>query len=204
MDGFGDVEDGFRIVYVAFEGCVAQQEMVQDQPGDGFGFFHVQAELRADLGGYFCTEYGVVAAAAFGDIVQEHCHVEGAAGLQVFYQTAGDWGYVCEFAALQGVQDADRLDRVLVDGEDVVGVELHLAYHAGPVWQHAADYAGLVEDGEPVCAVRAAVRVLAAEQVEEDFAGFRVVAEGDGGALVADEGAYGERVEFEAAGAGQM
>ncbi len=61
-----------------------------------------------------------------------------------------------KFAALQRVQHADRLDRMLVDGEDVVGVELHLADDARPVGQIAAEEPGFVQDRQPFGAVRVA------------------------------------------------
>ena len=94
MYGLGDVEDGLGVVDVSLEGCLAQQEVVQDEPGDGLGLFHVEAELRADPCRDLGAQDGVVAAAAFGYVVQEHGHVEGAAGLQVLDEAAGDRGYV--------------------------------------------------------------------------------------------------------------
>ena len=75
----------------------------------------------------------MVAAAPLGDVVQQHRQVQRAARLQVIDQAGGDRRDLRQFAALQRVQHADRLDRVLVHGEHVVGVELHLSDDARPV-----------------------------------------------------------------------
>ena len=75
----------------------------------------------------------MVAATALGDVVQQHRQIQRAARLQVIDQFAGDRRDFDKFAALHHVQHAHRLDRVLVDGEHVVGVELHLPDDARPV-----------------------------------------------------------------------
>jgi len=83
------------------------------------------AILRADL--------RVVAATSLGDVVQQHRQVQRAPRLQMLDQFRGDRRDLRQFAALHGVQHADRFDRVLIDGEDVIGVELHLPDDARPV-----------------------------------------------------------------------
>ena len=87
----------------------------------------------------------MVAAAALGDVVQQHRHIERAARLQLVDQLGRDRRDLGQLAALQLLQHADRLDRVLVDGEDMVGVELHLPDDARPVRDEAAEEPGLVQ-----------------------------------------------------------
>ena len=146
----------------------------------------------------------MVAAAALGDVVQQHREIQRTARLQVIDQAGGDRRDLRQFAALQRVQHADRLDRVLVDGEHVVGVELHLPDDARPVGNETAEEAGLVHDRQPARAVgmRAGamtLRLLAAHQVHEQRGGFGIAAQFDGAALVLDQRADGQRMQFQIA-----
>ena len=146
----------------------------------------------------------MVAAAPLGDVVQQHRQVQRAARLQVIDQAGGDRRDLREFAALQRVQHADRLDRVLVHGEHVVGVELHLSDDARPVRNEAAEEAGLVQDRKPLRAVgmRAGtvmLRLLAAHQVHEQRGRLGVAAQFDGAALVLDQRSDRQRMQFQIA-----
>ena len=130
----------------------------------------------------------MVAAASLGDVVQQHRDIERAAGLQLLDDARGDRRHIRQFAPLQGVEHPDRLDRVLVDGEDVIGVELHLADDARPVGQIAAEQPRLVQDMQPLRAVGAIVLgVAAAQQIEKDRSRLGVVAQQGGAPLVVDQ-----------------
>ena len=63
-----------------------------------------------------------------------------------------------EFPPFQRIEDAHRFDGVLVHGENMVGIELHLADDAGPIRQIPAKKTRLVQDAEPVGLRRDAVR----------------------------------------------
>jgi hypothetical protein len=89
LDGVGQVEDGLGIVDIALERGLAQQQVMQHQPGDHFGLLGGQAE-RGPTSARFGAEFGMVAAAALGDIVQQHADIKRAAGLQMIDQAGGD------------------------------------------------------------------------------------------------------------------
>ena len=123
---FGSSMSRLNAVWLSSRWCSTSQETVSvssaDSPSAGPTF---EREFGAEL--------GMIAAAALGDVVQQHRQVQRAARLQMIDQADGDRRDLRQLAALQRVQHAHRLDRVLVDGEDVVGVELHLADDARPV-----------------------------------------------------------------------
>ncbi len=152
----------------------------------------------------------MIAAAALGDVVQQHRHIERAARLQMIDQPGRDRRDLLQFAALQHVEHADRFDRVLVDREHVIGVELHLPDDARPVGQQAAEQAGFVQHREParpVGAARSAAegrRCAAGQQVEKQIRGSPVLAQRAGGALVANQPAHRQRMQFQATIAGNL
>ena len=49
LHGLGEVEDGLGVVDVALEGGLADQQVVQHQPGDGLGLLGATGRARADL-----------------------------------------------------------------------------------------------------------------------------------------------------------
>ena len=122
----------------------AEQQMMQHQPGNCLGFLGRQPKPRTDLQREFRAEFGMIAAAALADVVHNHRHVQRAAGFDLLDEFGGDRRDLRQFAALHRVEDLHRLDRMLVDGEDMIGVELHLADDAAPVGNEAAEEPGLV------------------------------------------------------------
>ena len=140
----------------------------------------------------------MIAAAPFGDVVQHGADIKRAPRLQMIDQPGGDRRDLGQFAAFERVEHTDRLDGVLVNSEDVVRVELHLADDARPVRHETAKEAGFVHHLHPLRAVRPAAFAAAAEQVEEDDVGFLIAAQRNRPPLVADQGAHGERVQLQA------
>ena len=160
LDGVGEVQNRFRVVDVARKRGLAEEQMVQDEPGDHFGFLGGQAQGGPDMQRDFGAQFGMVAAAAFRDVVQQKRHVERAARLHLVDQRARHRGDFDQLAGLDGVEDLDRLDGVNVDGKNMVGVELHLADDAAPVRQIAAEHAGFVEQRQPAGGIAGALAAI--------------------------------------------
>ena len=93
----------------------------------------------------FCAQLGMVAAAALGDVVQQHGEIERAARDRWSASSrGGERQLVLELALLDLVQDADGEERVLVHRVDMVHVVLHLRDDAAEIGDEAAEDAGLV------------------------------------------------------------
>jgi hypothetical protein len=86
----------------------------------------------------------VITAAPFGDIVQQCREVERAARLDRRHDLGRDRQFLFQLAGLDLVQDADREQRVLVDGIDMVHVVLHLRDDAAEIRDKASEHAGFV------------------------------------------------------------
>ena len=136
---FGSSMSRLNAVALSSRWCSTSQETVSVSSA-------VMPKRRANLQREFGAEFGMIAAAALGDVVQDHRHVQRTAGLELLDQFRRDRRDLDQFAALHRVEDFYRLDRVLIDGEDMIGVELHLADDAAPVRQIAAEKPGLVQD----------------------------------------------------------
>ena len=194
--------------------------MMQHQPRYGLGFLRAQPDRRADLGGQLRADLRMVATAALGDVVQQGGGIQRAAGLQILHQLGRDGRDLRHLRIFQHVQHPQRFHRVFVHGEDVIGVELHLADDTRPIGQIAAQDTGLVQHGDPACAIgmgagvvrrraanfvrrRAADDIVrrraAAEQVQEDRRRRRIIAQADCLAFVADHAADRQRVQCQSA-----
>ena len=90
----------------------------------------------------------MVAAAALGDVVQQHRDVEHPARGDLLEQRGRQRMVVGELAALDPRQQADRADRMLVDRIMMVHVELHLRDDPAEVGNEAAEHAGLVHPAQ--------------------------------------------------------
>ncbi len=86
----------------------------------------------------------MITAASFGDIVQQCREVESSARLDRRHDLGRDRQFLFQLAGLDLVQDADRKQRVLVDGIDMVHVVLHLRDDAAEIRDEAAEHARLV------------------------------------------------------------
>jgi hypothetical protein len=132
----------------------------------------------------------MVAAAPLGDVVQQAGRIERAPGLQLPDQLRSDGRDFRQLAPLDLMQDADRLDRVLVDGEDMVGVELHQPDDARPVRDEARQEPRLVHQPQPERGV------AAGEDVEEEGIRLRLAAQRGGVVRVADQRADRQRMDL--------
>ena len=90
LNDIGEVQDDLRVVDVALERDVGKQQVVQDQPGDRFGLLRRQAKRRADGQRQLGADLRMIAAAALGDVVQEHRKIQRAARLHLVDQAASD------------------------------------------------------------------------------------------------------------------
>src|SRR6266566_2178698 len=86
----------------------------------------------------------MIAAAALGDVMQEHSEVERATRYDRFRELGGERMIFLQQPALNLMQNSDRKQRVLVDSIDVVHVVLHLGDDPPEIGDKAAEYAGLV------------------------------------------------------------
>ena len=71
-----EILDRLGIGEVALERGRRHQQMIAHQPGDGLGLGRVEPEARAELQRDLGAEHAMVAAAALGDVVQQHGDVE--------------------------------------------------------------------------------------------------------------------------------
>ena len=71
-----EILDRLGVGEVALERRRRQQQVVADEPGDGLRLCRIETEARAQLERDLGAEHAVVAAAALGDVVQQHRDVE--------------------------------------------------------------------------------------------------------------------------------
>src|SRR3546814_1935809 len=75
----------------------------------------VEAEARTDFLRHLGAKLRMVAAAALGDVVQQHRHVEHTARQDLVHHLGGDRRHLGQAALLDRVQNADGEDGVLID-----------------------------------------------------------------------------------------
>ncbi len=167
-----EILDGLGIGQITPEGGVRQQQMISDQPGDRFGLRLVQPEPRAKLHRNIGAKLAMVAAAALGDIVQQHRDIKHPARCDLLEQRGRQRMVLRQLASLDPRQQADRPDRMFVDGIMVVHVELHLGDHSAEVGNEASENASLVHPPEDHIGL-----VSRRQHVEEQRVAARVVAD---------------------------
>ncbi len=143
-----EILDRLGIVDVALEGGVAHKEVPAHQPRHRLGLLVGETQAPPELLRDAFAQDRVVAAAALGDVVQQHREEERAARVDGRHDRGRERQLVLELPRLDVVQDADREDRVLVDRVVVVHVVLHLRDHAAEIRHEAAEDAGLVHAPE--------------------------------------------------------
>ena len=114
----------------------------------------------------------MVAAAALGDVVQQHRDVEHAPRRDLLDDRGRQRMILLELAALDRRKQADRADRMLVDRIMVVHVELHLRDDPAEVGNEAAEHAGLVHPAQHRLGL-----VDAGQHFHEQRVGARIVAD---------------------------
>src|SRR5207245_8178213 len=129
---------------VALEGGIAHQEVPAHEPGNLLGLLAGQAKTRAKLQRDLLAEHRMIAAATFGDVVQEDGKIEGPAGYYRPDDSSRQRMLVLELAFLDAREDADGKQRVLVDCMHVIHVILHLRDDAAEIGNEAAENTSLV------------------------------------------------------------
>ena len=82
--------------------------------------------MRADAPRNARTGDGVVFRASLGDVMKQHCHIENAAvRLDVRDELVSEWMHLGLAALLDGSQNADAAQEMLVHRVVVVHGELH-------------------------------------------------------------------------------
>ncbi len=122
--------------------------MPADEPGDGLGLFGREAEARPELFRDLRAQHRVIAAAAFGDVVQQHRKIERAARIDRREEARRQRQLFCKRAAFDIRQNADREDRVLVDRIGVIHVVLHLRDDTAEIGDEAAEHAQFIHPAQ--------------------------------------------------------
>ena len=141
----------------------------------------------------------MVAAAALGDVVQQHRDVKHAARGDLLDDRGRQRVVLLELAALDRREQADRADRMLVDRIMVVHVELHLRDDAAEVGNEPAEHPGFVHPAQH------GVGMLdRGQHFHEQRVGARIVAHlAVDQRGVAGRGAHRRRMDFELLARGQ-
>ena len=168
----GEALDGLRVHQVALKRRRRHGEVIAHQPGNGFGLGRAQTEPRAELQRHVGAQYRMVAAAALGDVVQQHREIEHRPRQDLVHHVRRQRVIFLEAARLDLRQQADGADGVLVDSVRVVHVVLGLRHDAPEVRHEAAEHARLVETPER------RLRVLARRQhLHEEAVGLWIAAQ---------------------------
>ena len=99
--------------------------MIAHQPGDQFGVVVRQSVFQAKCGRVDGSKLGVIAAATFGDIVEQACEVGDLRLLEGLHQRAAMRIFVIESRQRKTTQVADHEQGVLVHGVSMKQVILH-------------------------------------------------------------------------------
>ncbi len=126
-----EVLDRLGVGEIALEGGSGHQEVPAHQPGDGLGLGRTEAEPGAERERDLCPQFAMVAAAALGDVVEQHRDVERPARRDQLEQGGREPVLLAQFALLDPREQADGADRMLVDGVMVVHVELQSGRRPG-------------------------------------------------------------------------
>jgi hypothetical protein len=167
----GEIEDRLEVVEVAHLRRFAHQQVMADQPGDGFGFRRVKAKARAEAEGNAFARDGMVLRPAFGDVVEQRRHIERPSGGEGGKEAHRQGMIARKRAGLDLPQHAHGADQVLIDGVVVIHVELHHRHDLAEVGNEAAQHARLVHQAKHRFRI-----IRAREDVEEDGVGIRAVA----------------------------
>ena len=123
---FGSSMSRLNAVALSSRWCSTSQETVSVSSA-------VRPSAGPDLQREFRAEFGMIAAAALGRCRAGSSPCTARAGTAICSTSSDATGAICDqLAAFHRVEDFHRLDRVLIDGEDMIGVELHLADDAAP------------------------------------------------------------------------
>ena len=146
--------------------------MVAYQPGHQIGVGLAEAMLQAEIDGVVRAQFGVVATAALGDVVEQATQVQQLRPALAQHQFVEEGQLVGEARQAHAPQVADHVEGVLVHRQGVEQVVLHVAGDLAKVGQVAAQHAVAVH--APQCTRQA---VAGAEQVHEKRTRLHAVAQ---------------------------
>jgi len=119
------------------------------------------------------SQFGVVAAASFGNVVKQRGDIQDPGLSEVGHQLTAEWIFVRMFAHGEAAHIAHHHQDVLVDGIDVKQVVLHLADNAAEIRQVTTEHAGLIHAAQSV-----GNTALALNDLHEQRVIVRIAAEG--------------------------
>ena len=136
--------DDVRIGQILLLRGGGHHEVVLHQPGHEFRVGSRQAVLATEPARIYLAQRRMVAAASFGDVVEEAREVEQFGSLEIAHQAAAQRKFVREFRHREAPQVAHHVEYVFVHGVDVIQIMLHLAGDAPECRNIAAEDSVLI------------------------------------------------------------
>ena len=149
-DAGGERLHHFRVVHVLLLRDRGHRKVVLDQELHQLAILFREAVPRGELAYVVRAELGMVAAAAFRDVVVQGGDEQQPAALEAAHQLGAERELMRQLGHREAAQVAHHHQDVLVDGVDVEQVVLHLADDAAELRQVAPEDAVLVHAPELV------------------------------------------------------
>src|SRR3546814_369218 len=73
------VQNGLEVAKIALERCCRHEKMMAHKPGHNVRFSRAEAKARAKIQCDFSPDHTMIAAPAFGDVMQQHRDIERSA-----------------------------------------------------------------------------------------------------------------------------
>lgn len=172
LDAFAEGIEYAGVLDVFFLGDGRHKEVVFNQPGEQVAFFFGQEVVGGKLARVCDALYGMVAAASFGDVVEEGGKVEDVLFFKGLHQRGGVGQLMAVHIQGKAADVADDGKDVVVHGIDVEQVVLKQADDFFPRGQIAAQHAVEVEKAQGL-----GQSVAAAEKTGEAATVFRILVE---------------------------
>ena len=126
-DDGGKTVDHVGVSQVVFLRYLRHRQMMFDQEDDQFGVLPVERVLDTEFPRILHPEFRMVAAASFGDVVEQCGDVEQPATFETRHQPRAERIFMGELGHGETAQIAHDLKDVLIHRVDVEQVVLHLA-----------------------------------------------------------------------------
>ncbi|CFP51985.1 Uncharacterised protein [Bordetella pertussis] len=168
----GEVAHHLRVGQVALLGDRRHQQVMAHQELDQLGIGRIQAVVLREAAHLARAQFGMIAAAALGDIVEQRRDIQQPVAVQAGDQLAGQRVFLGVLGHGEAAQVAHDRQGVLVDRIDMEQVVLHLADDAPEHRQVARQD---VEHGHAAQLVDDAARLL--QDLQEQLAVDRIAAE---------------------------
>ena len=132
----GEVRDHPEVLEIPSLGHLAHHQVLADQELDPLDVLLLDAQALADRDGDPSADLAVRAAVGLADVVEQRSQRQRHRPLHLLDRLGGDRELLRVIAALERVQPPHRVQRVLVDGIDVIDVVLHAASGGLPLGHH--------------------------------------------------------------------